>query len=53
MSIIWLENLSGRDHSEDIGVDGKIILECILGKQGGNVWTRLIWFRIEASGGLL
>jgi hypothetical protein len=24
--IFWLENLKGRDHSEDIGVDGKIIL---------------------------
>jgi hypothetical protein len=27
----WLENLKGRDHSEDLGVDGKI-LEWILGK---------------------
>jgi hypothetical protein len=26
-----LENLKGRDHSEDLGVDGKIILEWILG----------------------
>jgi hypothetical protein len=25
-------NLKGRGHSEDIGVDGKIILEWILGK---------------------
>jgi hypothetical protein len=22
----WLENLKGRDYSEDIGVDGRIIL---------------------------
>jgi hypothetical protein len=28
----WLENLKGRDHLEDKGVDGKIILEWILGK---------------------
>jgi hypothetical protein len=27
--------LKGRDHSKDTGVDGKIILEWILGKQGG------------------
>jgi len=27
----WLENLVGRDHLEDLGVDGKIILEWILG----------------------
>jgi hypothetical protein len=26
------KNLKGRDHSEDIGVDKKIILEWILGK---------------------
>jgi hypothetical protein len=24
---IWLENLKGKDHSEDLGVDGTIILE--------------------------
>jgi hypothetical protein len=28
----WFEKLKGRDHSEDLGVDGKIILEWILGK---------------------
>jgi hypothetical protein len=26
------ENLTGRDHLEDLGVDGTIILEWILGK---------------------
>jgi hypothetical protein len=26
------ENLKGRDHSEDLAVDGKIILEMVLGK---------------------
>jgi hypothetical protein len=25
----WLENLNGRDQSEDIGVDGRITLELI------------------------
>jgi hypothetical protein len=24
---IWSENLKGRDHEEDLGVDGRIILE--------------------------
>jgi hypothetical protein len=24
---LWSENLKGRDHLEDLGVDGKIILE--------------------------
>jgi hypothetical protein len=27
-------NIKGRDHSEDIGVDEKIILEWILGELG-------------------
>jgi hypothetical protein len=26
------ENLKGRDHLEDLGVDGRIKLECMLGK---------------------
>jgi len=31
---ILIENLKGREHSEDLGVDGKIILEWILGEMG-------------------
>jgi hypothetical protein len=30
--IFWLENLKGRDHSEDLNADGTIISEWILGK---------------------
>jgi hypothetical protein len=41
----------GRDHSEVLGVDGKIILECILGKYGGKVWC--IRLRIGTYGGPL
>jgi hypothetical protein len=48
-----LESLKGRDHSEDLGMDGKIILEWTLGKQGGKVWTAFIWLRIETRGRLL
>jgi hypothetical protein len=29
---ILLENLKRRDHLEDLGIDGKIILQLILGK---------------------
>jgi len=31
------EKLKERDHSEDLGVEGKIILEWILGKECGKV----------------
>jgi hypothetical protein len=31
-----------RDVLEDIGVDGKIILEWILWKEGGKIWTGCI-----------
>jgi hypothetical protein len=47
------ENLKGRDHVEDLGIHRKIILDCILGKYGGKVWTGFIWVRIGTSGGLL
>jgi hypothetical protein len=46
-------NLKGKDHSEDLGVDGKIILERMLGKWGGKAWIGFIWLRIRTSGGLL
>jgi hypothetical protein len=31
---------------EDLGVDGKIILKCILKTSDGEAWTGLIWLRI-------
>jgi len=30
------QNLKGRDHLEDLSVDGKTILEGILGREGRN-----------------
>jgi hypothetical protein len=33
---ICLQSLKGRDHSEHLDVDGKMILKWILGQQGGN-----------------
>jgi hypothetical protein len=35
---ILSKNLKGRDYSEDLDVDGRIILEWILGEYGGKVW---------------
>jgi hypothetical protein len=41
---------SERGHSEDLGIDGMIILGWILRKK---LWTACIWLRIGTSGGLL
>jgi len=40
---ISVGNLKGRDHSENLEVDGKIILEWILEKQDETVRTGHIW----------
>jgi len=45
------ENLKGRDYSEDL--DGRIILEWILGNKDGKLWTGCIWLRTGISDGLL
>jgi hypothetical protein len=39
------ENLKERDSSEDLSVDGRIILECILGKRVDVEWILLAWDR--------
>jgi hypothetical protein len=31
-TIFWSENLKGRDLSEELGIDGRIILEWVSGK---------------------
>jgi hypothetical protein len=47
------ENLNARDHSEDLGIDGKITLGWILQAYGGKLWTGFIWLRTGTSGGVL
>jgi hypothetical protein len=42
-TLLWLKNLKGRDHSEELGVDGRIILEWLLGKWNVKLWTKFIW----------
>jgi hypothetical protein len=45
--------LTGRHHSEDLGINGKITLKFILGKSGRRVWIGFMWLRIKSSSGIL
>jgi len=49
----WWGNPRKRDHLEDPGVDGRIILRWIFRKEGVGVWTGSSWFRIGTGGGHL
>jgi hypothetical protein len=42
-----------RNAKEDADVGGRIILEWMLERLDGVVWTGLIWLRIGTSGGPL
>jgi hypothetical protein len=50
---VWSENQNGRYQVEDLCLYERIILEWILRKQGGRVFSIFMWLRIEAGGGLL
>ena len=47
------ENRRERDHWEDLGVDGWIILGWISRRLDVSIWTGLGWPRIETGGGPL
>jgi len=49
----WWGNLGEREHLEDPGLDGWIILRWIFRKWDVEVWTGSIWLRIERGGGNL
>jgi hypothetical protein len=49
----WWGNLRKRDHLEDPGLDGRVILRWIFRKWDGGVWIGSMWLRIETGGGHL
>jgi hypothetical protein len=48
-----LENLKERGNQEDLGLDGKIILQRILKKWDRRECAAVIWLRTGTSDGLL
>jgi hypothetical protein len=48
-----LKSPKGREHSEILGVDWRIILKWIFGEYGWRVLIGFIWLRIGAGDGLL
>jgi hypothetical protein len=49
----WWESQKERDHCEDHGVYAWTILNWILERYDGMVWSGLIWLRIGTNGRLL
>jgi hypothetical protein len=50
---VLVRNLRERDHFEDPGVDGSVILRWIFRKWDGRAWTGSVWLRIGTGGGHL
>jgi len=50
---VLVGNLKERDRLGDPGIDGRIILRCILRKWDLGVWSGSSWLRIGTGGGHL
>jgi len=46
----WWVNLKQRDNSQDLGVDGSIILKLVMNRYYGRLWTGFICLRTYKSG---
>jgi len=42
----WWWDLRERDHLEDLGIDGSILLKWIFKKWDEEAWSGFIWLRI-------
>jgi hypothetical protein len=50
---IWVGRREGKNNSEDLGVNGRIILKWIFKKWDVAAWTELIWLWIGIGRGSL
>jgi hypothetical protein len=42
----WWESIKERDQSEDLHIDGRILLKLILKERNGQMWTAFNWLSI-------
>jgi hypothetical protein len=50
---ILVDKPEGKRPHRKLGVDGRMMLEWILGTERGKMWTGFIWLKIGNSGGPL